>query len=155
MSMEPAPKVTLRKRQYSRPKGGTKQYAKSQITNGNELLHGLTDGRNVWARRARDIIAEFLSDFPEPTAGERLIIRRIATLVVVVEQFETDFANAGGALGSCCNSKPLDLYQRAVGNLRRLVESLGIKGRRPIDVTPTLAEFAAEIYAARRQGDTP
>jgi hypothetical protein len=84
-----------------------------------------------------------------------LIIRRIATLVVVVEQFETDFANSGGDLGSCANSKPLDLYQRTVGNLRRLVESLGIKGRRPIDVTPTLHDIAAKIEARKREGFTP
>jgi hypothetical protein len=145
MSMEPTIETTRRKGVYTPPKAGTKAYGKSRVTNGRELVHGIDDGRTVWARRARDIIAEFLSDFPEPTAGERLIIRRIATLVVVVENFEADFANSGGDLGSCANSKPLDLYQRTVGNLRRLVESLGIKGRRPIDVTPTLHDIAAEI----------
>jgi hypothetical protein len=153
--MEPAAEALPARKAAPRSEERRKKHGRTKVTNGTELLHGLTDERNVWVRRARDIIAEFLSDFPEPTAGERLIIRRIATLVVVVEQFETDFANAGGALGSCANSKPLDLYQRAVGNLRRLVESLGIKGRRPIDVTPTLAEIAAEIHATRRQGDTP
>ena len=153
--MEPAAEVPPRKGAYKPPKAGTKAYGRSRVSNGAELLHGLTDGRTAWVRRARDIIAEFLSDFPEPTAGERLVIRRIASLTVVVEQFEVDFANSDGDLGSCADSKALDLYQRCCGNLRRLVESLGIKGRRAIDISPTLESIAAEIHAARPKGGVP
>jgi hypothetical protein len=146
----PAKKASVRSEERRRKHG------RSRVANGNELLPGLNDSRSVWVRRARDVTAEFLSDFPEPTAGERLIIRRIATLVVVVEQFETEFANAGIVEGNSIGCR-LDLYQRAVGNLRRLLESIGIKGRRQIDVTPTLADIAAEIHAAeaaKREGET-
>jgi hypothetical protein len=79
------------------------------------------------------------------------IVRRVATLTVVLEQFETKFANAGAASGN-----ELSDYQAATGNLRRLLESIGIRGRRAVDVTPRSlraqlqaeADAAAEIEAA-------
>jgi hypothetical protein len=49
-----------------------------------------------------------------------------------LEMLEAKFAAAGQA-----SERELDLYQRTAGNLRRLLESLGIQ-RRPRDVTPTL-----------------
>jgi hypothetical protein len=155
MSIGPAAEALPARKAAPRSAERRKKHGRTRVTNGSALLHGLADERIAWVRRARDVIAEFLSDFPEPTAGERLIIRRIATLVVVVEKFEADFANSDGNLGSCADSKPLDLYQRTVGNLRRLVESLGIKGRRAIDISPTLESIAAEIHAARPKGDVP
>jgi hypothetical protein len=143
------PKLTRRG-----PKGGTKVYARSAVTNGTELLHGLTDSRSVWVRRCRDIIANHISDLggaENVSTAELSIVRRAATLTVVLEQFETKFANAGEASGN-----ELDDYQRAAGNLRRLLEAIGIKGRRAVDVTPRSlraqlqleADAAAEVEAA-------
>ena len=146
--MESAAKVAQPKPARRGPKGGARVYARSAVTNGTEILPDLADGRSAWVRRIRDVIAEFVSDFPEPSAAERSIIRRIGTLIVVLEQFETKFANAGAASGN-----ELDDYQRAAGNLRRLLESIGIHGRRAKDITPSLYDIAAEIAAGKRGGD--
>ena len=56
---------------------------------------------------------------------------------------ETDFALANGAP----NIATLDAYQRAAGNLRRLLESLGLQ-RRARDVTPGVRQYVAVKAAA-------
>lgn len=88
----------------------------------------------------RDLIALHVSDLggdDHISEAERSIIRRAATLTVELERLEASFATAGAA-------KPadLDLYQRTAGNLRRLLESVGLE-RRARDVTPTLAAYIA------------
>jgi hypothetical protein len=64
-----------------------KSHGRSRVSNGNSLLGRQVDGRSIWVRRCRDLIAEHIADL-------------------------------GGA-----------------GNLRRLLEAVGLK-RRPRDVTP-------------------
>ena len=44
--------------------------------------------------------------------------------------------------------KDLELYQRTAGNLRRILESLGLQ-RRQRDVTPTITEYAARRAAEK------
>src|ERR1700688_2357118 len=99
MPMEPVsessgivPAKSVRRRaEYDR-----KSHARSRVTNGNELLHGLTDQRSVWVRRCRDVIADHISDLggaENVSTAELSIVRRAATLTVVLEQFETKFAN--------------------------------------------------------------
>jgi hypothetical protein len=86
------------------------------------------------------VISAHISDLggaENVSTAELSLVRRVATLTVVLEQFETKFANAGAASGN-----ELDDYQRAAGNLRRLLESIGIQ-RRPRDVTPSLDEYLA------------
>jgi hypothetical protein len=56
-------------------------------------------------------------------------------LQVELEILETRFALAGGA-----EPGDLDLYQRASGSLRRLLEGLGLD-RVPRDVTPDLHTY--------------
>src|SRR5690606_15935271 len=110
---------------------------RSAVTNGSALLPGV-DGRSVWARRLRDVMALHLDDLGGPMAvseAERSIIRRIATLTVELERMESVFAQDGKAAAA-----DLDLYQRTSGNLRRLLEAVGIK-RRPRDVTPRLSDY--------------
>jgi hypothetical protein len=135
---------------HTRSEQRRKKHGRAAVTNGTELQHGLADSRSVWVRRIRDVIAEFYSDFPEPTAAERSIIRRVSTLVVVLEKLEVDFANAGEASGST-----LDLYQRTAGNLRRLLQALGIKGRRAVDLTPTLDQYLADKAAVDADTEEP
>jgi hypothetical protein len=109
---------------------------KSRITNGSAILPGI-DGRSPWVRRFKDIIREHLSDKPDATAAEQAIIRRAATLIVELERLEHQFAAAGEA-----DPETLDLYGRVAGNMRRLLESVGL-GRRARDVTPRLGDYLA------------
>ena len=60
------------------------------------------------------------------TVAERAVIRRIAVLETEMERRESMFAKAGEASDSA-----LDVYQRASGNHRRLLESIGINKSKP------------------------
>lgn len=116
---------------------GSKSTARSRISNGSAILPGV-DGRSTWVRRLRDLIQLHISDLggnDSISEAERSIVRRAATLTVELERMESNFAIAGEA-------KPadLDLYQRTAGNLRRLLECLGLD-RRPHDVTPSLEKY--------------
>jgi hypothetical protein len=121
----------------SRPITPSKPSFRSSVTNGSIVLAGV-DGRSTWVRRLRDLIELHVADLGGPDAisqAERSIVRRAATLEVELERLESVFASAGEATPT-----QLDLYQRAAGNLRRLLEALGLQ-RRPKDVTPTLSEI--------------
>lgn len=118
---------------------------RSRITNGSELLPGV-DGRSTWVRRLRDLIGLHVSDLGGEDAiseAERSIVRRAATLTVELERMEATFATAGEAKPS-----DLDLYQRTAGNLRRLLEAVGLE-RRQRNVTPTISEYAARKAAEK------
>jgi hypothetical protein len=107
-------------------RAGDPRYGKSRVGNGNALLPGV-DGRTVWSRRARDIIADLTADLGGPdstSAAERSIIRRIAILSVELERLEAHFATSPQA-----DADALDIYVRASGNVRRLLESLGPRRR--------------------------
>jgi hypothetical protein len=99
-------------------------------------------GRTPWARRLRDLIEAHISDLggaSNVSASERSLVRRASTVEVELERMEVAFARAGAA-----EPDALDLYQRTVGNLRRVLESLGLR-RRPRDVTTlSLASYLAE-----------
>lgn len=106
-------------------------FNRAQVTNGKTLLPGV-DGRSIWARRFRDIVHLYASDQGgEDSLGEgrRSLIRRVACLQCELELLETRFALAGGA-----EAGDLDLYQRTAGNLRRLLDALGLD-RVPRDVS--------------------
>ena len=62
-------------------------------------------------------------------------MRRIGVLSVELEALEAKFAMAGQADGH-----DLDLYQRTAGNLRRLLEAIGLQ-RRARDIGPSLGEL--------------
>jgi hypothetical protein len=119
---------------------------RSRVTNGKILIAGV-DQRSPWVRRCRDIIREHIADkggVENCSAAERSIIRRAAVLTTELERMERLFALAGEAPAA-----DLDLYQRTAGNLRRLLECVGIE-RRARDVTSTLNEIAEEIAAGKR-----
>ena len=114
-----------------------KDRQRSRITNGSALLPGV-DGRSPWVRRCKDVIAAHLSDLggeDNTSAAERSIIRRASVLTVELERLEAKFALADAASDS-----DLDLYQRAAGNLRRLLEAVGLQ-RRPRNLTPNLKDY--------------
>ena len=111
--------------------------ARSRVTNGGALLPGV-DGRSAWVRRARDLIESHLDDLGGDAVvseAERSIVRRAAVMTTELERMEAKFAESGEA-----DPAMLDLYGRTAGNLRRLLESVGLK-RRPRDVTPDLTTY--------------
>ena len=110
---------------------------RSRVTNGKALLAGV-DGRSTWARRFRDLLNLHIADLGGEeaiTEAERAILRRAAALMTELERMEVEFAKAEGA-----DPDSLDLYSRTAGNLRRLLEAVGLQ-RRPKDVTPSLASY--------------
>jgi hypothetical protein len=117
---------------------------RSRITNGSALLPGV-DGRSPWIRRAKDLICEHLSDKPNATAAEQAIIRRAAVLIIELERLERQFALAGEA-----DAETLDLYGRVAGNMRRLLESVGLE-RRAKNIGPSLGDLLRADQIVRRE----
>jgi hypothetical protein len=114
-----------------------KPTTRSRVTNGSVVLPGV-DGRSTWVRRLRDLIAVHIQDLGGEDAiseAERSLVRRAATMTVELERMEAVFAVRGEA-----DPKDLELYQRTAGNLRRILESLGLQ-RRARDVTPSIDDF--------------
>jgi hypothetical protein len=112
---------------------------RSRITNGS-LLPSVTDGRSAWVRRVKDIISLHTSDLggeANCSAAESSIIRRASVIATELEMLEAKFATAGQS-----TPNDLDLYVRAAGNLRRLLEAVGLR-RRQKDVTPSLDSYLA------------
>lgn len=111
-------------------------FARSRVSNGSALLPGV-DGRSAWVRRARDLIEDHEQDLggaDHLSTAERSLVRRCAVLTVELERLEQGFAQAPPS------AEALDLYQRTAGNLRRLLESLGLQ-RRTRDVVPDLKDY--------------
>jgi hypothetical protein len=101
-------------------------------------------------RRCKDIIAEHLADMAgveNTSAAERSIVRRASVLTVELEQLEAQFAAAGQA-----SPDALDLYQRTAGNLRRLLEAVGLH-RRAKDIGPTLGELLRQDHERQQLRD--
>lgn len=110
---------------------------RSRVTNGKTLFADGGDMRGPWARRLRDVLDRHLSDLgglDMASEAEKSIIRRAAVLTVELERLEARFS-----LGEAC-AEDLDLYQRTAGNLRRLLEAVGLE-RRAREVTPDLESY--------------
>jgi hypothetical protein len=120
---------------------------RAAVTNGSSILNDV-DHRSAWMRRFRDLLHAHQSDLGGDeclSEGQRSLLRRAAMLEIQCELLEQKFANNDGVAGT----KDLDLYARTSGNLRRLLESLGLHhGRRPRDVTPDPLEYAASYDQA-------
>jgi hypothetical protein len=132
----------------SSPGSTRKDKGKSRITNGTKLLPGI-DGRSPWVRRCKDLIAAHIADLGgelNTSAAERSIVRRAAVLTTELELLEAKFAAAGQA-----SSDDLDLYARTSGNLRRLLEAIGLQ-RRARDIGPTLGDLLREDAIRQRSG---
>jgi hypothetical protein len=91
------------------------------------------------------LIAEHVGDLGGPdntSVAERSLVRRAAVITTELEMLEAKFAAAGQA-----SADDLDLYQRTAGNLRRLLEAIGLQ-RRSRDVTPSLADYLQQQQAS-------
>jgi hypothetical protein len=128
---------------------GRKDYARSAKTNGTTLLGPGVDGRTHWARRAKDLFVNHLSDLgglDNCSEAEKSLVRRAAVLTTELERLEVRFANAGEA-----SFEELDLYGRTASHLRRLFEAVGIQ-RRPREVGPTFGDLVrADQQQARER----
>src|SRR6478672_7710647 len=92
--------------------------AKSKLTNG-ATLPGV-DGRSSWVRRLRDLMALHLSDLGGEAAvseAEKSIIRRAATLTVVLERLELVFCQ--GRRGQCVRAGSISAHGRQPSALAR------------------------------------
>jgi hypothetical protein len=95
---------------------------RSAVSNGTRH-HISADGRTAWNRRRRDLIDGHICDKGGPdhiSEGELSLIKRTATLEVQLEQLEA-------RLSENDESVDLDVYNRLCGNLRRCLETLGLK----------------------------
>jgi hypothetical protein len=116
----------------SKPQKGDQRGVHSRQHNG-ALLPGV-DGRSGWVRRAKELIdahTAALGGVDNVSPAESALVRRSAVLIVELERLEHIFALAGQA-----DADSLDLYARVAGNLRRLLEAVGLQ-RRSRDVTLT------------------
>jgi hypothetical protein len=103
-------------------------------------------GSNRWARRLHDLMALYLSDMggvERVSEAERAIVRRACTLVIELERLETRFALDGEA-----SPTALDLYQRVSGQLRRLLESIGLQ-RRVVDLDGQPPGIVARLHGVK------
>jgi hypothetical protein len=106
---------------------------RSALTNGSSILNDV-DHRTQWMRRFRDLLQAHTADLGGSemlSEGQRSMLRRAAMLEIQLEMLEQQFAANDGI----ASAKALDLYARTSGNLRRLIESLGLNaGRKPRDI---------------------
>lgn len=117
----------------------SKAQARSRVTNGASLLPKGADGRSLYVRRFRDLIALHLADLGGPdnvSEAEKSIVRRAATITISLEKMEMRMATDDEDTPAFT----LDLYQRLSNSLRRLLESVGLK-RRAKDITPDLNDY--------------
>ncbi len=111
------------------------QTNRSAITNGNRQFALGGDGRGAWVRRWRDLAELHMIDGGGEEAlseAQKSLCRRAATLEVNLEQLESKMSVGQGV--------DLDVFNRLSGNLRRILESIGLE-RRSKDITPTLQGY--------------
>lgn len=127
--------------QRSARRNSQKSTQKSAVANG-ALLPGV-DGRSAWVRRCKEIIADHHSDIPDASVAERSLLRRASVLTIELERMERVFALAGEA-----SAEDLEIYARVAGNLRRLLEAVGLQ-RRAKDITkpPSVSEYLEHVAA--------
>jgi hypothetical protein len=111
---------------------------RSRVTNGRSAFVE-ADQRGPWARRWRDLLTEIISDLGGHdglSEGQRQLARRCATIAIACERMEGEAAKG--------NDIDLDAYGTLTDRLGRAFGRLGLK-RQPRDVTPSLAEYWADI----------
>jgi hypothetical protein len=87
------------------------------------------DGRGAWSRRFYDLIAGHIADM----GGRSVLGEAQVSLIKRASAIECELEQLEGKL-SMGQEVDLDKFGRASGNLRRILESLGLK-REPRDVT--------------------
>jgi hypothetical protein len=125
---------------------GDRQYGRSSVTNGANLLRDV-DGRSPLYRRYRDIANAILADqagVEQCSEARKQLIRRFAAAAVLAEQLEARLARG----------EDIDINEHATlsSTQVRLAARIGID-RVPKDVTPSLSEYLARYAAARPEDE--
>jgi hypothetical protein len=109
-------------------------------------------------RRLRDIVGAHCGDLGDDNNGHRLsegqkaLVRRASMMQLELEMLDSKFAKADGH----ASSKDLDLYSRTSGNLRRILESLGLHtGRKMRDVSTIDDDATYRAYQRELQRASP
>ncbi|MEK4034262.1 hypothetical protein WOC76_12640 [Methylocystis sp. IM3] len=105
--------------------------------NSRSLFAGEVDGRSLWARRYRDLVAGYVDDAGGVGALSELrlsLIRRVAALTCEAERLEVDLASG--------KTIDVDLLARLSSHIRRIAETIGLD-RKVKTIEPTLAEIIA------------
>jgi hypothetical protein len=116
---------------------------RSRITSRKNLAIAVVDGRTTWGRRYSDLVTIYETDlggYDECTAGERAVIRRVASLQSELERYDRIFSTKEEA-----TPDQLALYGATADRLRRLLESIGFRQRRARDITPLAERLAVPI----------
>jgi hypothetical protein len=136
-------RVRLRTRKIRAPYD-LKSHARSRVSNGKEILPQI-DGRSLWARRLRELLAAHISDLggeANISAAELALLRRSVNLICECERREVAFALAGEV-----TDQQLMVYQTAINCLRRTLECLGLARReRLVDGIDSSSDLALQAY---------
>jgi hypothetical protein len=114
---------------------------RSAVTNGTRLLVA-GDGTSAWSRRYRDLVAAHAVDLGGPdllSEAQKSLIRRASTLEVELEAMEAQLSKG--------EPIDLDMFSRVTGNLRRVLESIGL-ARVAREINPVDAYLKARAAAA-------
>jgi hypothetical protein len=102
----------------------SRAYGRTKISNGSVAIAGVNQ-RDPYVRRFKELVANYQADMPGATAAERSLVRRACILEIELERLETGLAGSDKA-----SQRGLDLYARTVGNLRRVLQALGLGSKR-------------------------
>ncbi len=111
---------------------------RSKVTNGKRVFAIGGDGRGAWTRRWKDLHEAHIADLGGPAGlseAQISLCRRAAALETELEQLEARMSEGAATV------EDLDLYNRLSGNLRRMLESIGLK-RVPREVKSIVQSFA-------------
>jgi hypothetical protein len=117
---------------------------RSAVTSGRKLfVNG--DPNSAWARRFHDLIIGHVVD----AGGRDVISEAHLSLIKRAAALECELELLEGRL-SQGEQIDLDQYGRAAGQLRRILETVGLE-RRTKTIVPTIDQYAAQV---RQRGGT-
>jgi hypothetical protein len=111
-------------------------FARSSISNGKRSLPGI-DGRGIWSRRRRDLIASFTAELNRPLRErDKALIANAASLIVRCEQMHVQIVS-GAEVDD-------DQLIRLSNVATRLLTALGLDKAKPQPSGPSLADILRE-----------
>jgi hypothetical protein len=110
---------------------------RSAVSAGNRQFVALGDGRSAWSRRQADIVDQLVEDAGgiELVGAAKFALCQAAAVLQIELESMAAIRSAGGPLD-------VDVFGRALGNLRRALETLGVE-RVKRDVTPDFRTYVA------------